>query len=80
MRALYAAPARARVHSRALDLLKGHPKEHQHSAWHLHASNRDAGPSAPGEGLNIFLRAGWKPERAETRNPGTGSKGLGKPR
>ena len=31
-------------------------------------------------GLNIFLRAGWKPERAETRNPGTGSKGLGKPR
>ena len=24
----------------------------------------------PGKGRNIFLRAGWKPERAETRNPG----------
>ena len=46
----------------------------------MHASDRDAGPSAPGEGLNVFLRAGWKPERGETRNPGTGSKGLGKPR
>ena len=56
-------------------MLKGHPKEHQHSAWHLHASDSDARPSDPGEGLDIFLRAGWKPERAETRNPGRDPRG-----
>ena len=56
MRALYAAPTRAWVHCERgyirepLDLLKGHPKEHQHSAW--------SGTECPGEGLNIFLRAG----------------------
>ena len=47
---------------------KGRPKEHQHSAWHLHASDRDAGPSAPGEGLQYLLTRGM--EARSGRNAG----------
>jgi hypothetical protein len=38
--------------------LKGQPQERQHSAAPPFTAGWDAGPTAPGEGCEIFLREG----------------------
>jgi hypothetical protein len=65
-------PEQSAGHSPAPRPVKGQPQERQHSAAPTSTAGRDAGPTAPGERLEIFLRERSSPERAETRHPALG--------